>query len=562
MAESGLVNELRSIVGASHVLTGRGATKRFRSGYRTGHGDALAVVQPGSLLELWKVLQAAVAADVVIIMQAANTGLTEGSTPSGHDYGREVLVINTMRITGVTLIDDNKQAICYPGTTLHRLEQTLKAVGREPHSVIGSSGLGATVIGGLANNSGGSLVKRGPAYTEMALFARINADGTLELVNHLDIDLGDTPEEILSNLDAKEIPADWVRHEGKLGHAADYKDKVRDVDAPTPARYNADPTKLYEASGSAGRIAVFAVRVDTFASDGETAVFYVGTNDPLVLTEIRRRMLTELENLPVAGEYMHREIYDIAARFGKDSFITIDKFGTDRLPAMFAMKARAENILDKFKIFAPYLPDRVLQRVGYLFPHHLPTRMGQYRDKYEHHLMIKMSGDGIGEAKAFLAQFFRDHDGDFFVATDDESKYAFLHRFVAAGAAIRYHTMHHHEKVGLLAVDIALPRNEINWFEVLPPEVATRVRHKMYYGHFFCYVFHQDYILEPGTDEMMVKKRLLEMYDERGIKYPAEHNVGHMYYAEDTLRDHYHELDPTNTMNPGIGKTSKLKDWA
>jgi FAD/FMN-containing dehydrogenase len=51
--------------------------------------------------------------------------------------------------------------------------------------VIGSSCIGASVIGGICNNSGGSLVQRGPAYTEMSLFARIDENGKLTLVNHL-----------------------------------------------------------------------------------------------------------------------------------------------------------------------------------------------------------------------------------------------------------------------------------------------------------------------------------------------------------------------------------------
>ncbi|MDX6941343.1 D-lactate dehydrogenase, partial [Enterobacter kobei] len=84
--------------------------------------------------------------------------------------------------------------LAYPGTTLYSLEKALKPLGREPHSVIGSSCIGASVIGGICNNSGGSLVQRGPAYTEMSLFARINEDGKLTLVNHLGIDLGETPE--------------------------------------------------------------------------------------------------------------------------------------------------------------------------------------------------------------------------------------------------------------------------------------------------------------------------------------------------------------------------------
>ncbi|MBO7969909.1 hypothetical protein ACNI17_24355, partial [Escherichia coli] len=43
--------------------------------------------------------------------------------------------------------------------------------------------------------------------------------------------------------------------------------------------------------------------------------------------------------------------------------------------------------------------------------------------------------------------------------------------------------------------------------------------------------------------------------------YPAEHNVGHLYKAPETLQKFYRENDPTNSMNPGIGKTSKRKNW-
>ena len=37
--------------------------------------------------------------DIIIIMQAANTGLTGGSTPFGDDYDRPILIINTRRIS-------------------------------------------------------------------------------------------------------------------------------------------------------------------------------------------------------------------------------------------------------------------------------------------------------------------------------------------------------------------------------------------------------------------------------------------------------------------------------
>jgi hypothetical protein len=38
----------------------------------------------------------------------------------------------------------------------------------------------------------------------------------------------------------------------------------------------------------AGKVMIFAVRLDTFPEEGETKVFSIGTNDPAELTKIRR----------------------------------------------------------------------------------------------------------------------------------------------------------------------------------------------------------------------------------------------------------------------------------
>ena len=56
-----------------------------------------------------------------------------------------------------------------------------------------------------------------------------------------------------------------------------YCDHVRQVNEPTAARFNADPARHYEASGCAGKLMVFAVRLDTFPQEKQTAVFYIGT---------------------------------------------------------------------------------------------------------------------------------------------------------------------------------------------------------------------------------------------------------------------------------------------
>ena len=74
---------------------------------------------------------------------------------------------------------------------------------------------------------------------------------------------------------------------------------------------------------------MFAVRLDTFEAEKNQQVFYIGTNQTDVLTEIRRPS-ANFTNLPVAGEYMHRDIYDIAEKYSKDTFLMIDKLGTDK----------------------------------------------------------------------------------------------------------------------------------------------------------------------------------------------------------------------------------------
>ncbi|MCG7364879.1 D-lactate dehydrogenase [Pantoea tagorei] len=561
-SHSALLADLRRQVGASHLLTDPEQTARYRKGFRSGEGEALAVVFPGTLLELWRVLQTLVAADAIILMQAANTGLTEGSTPNGSDYDRPVVIISTRRLDKLQLIDEGKQVLAFPGSTLYQLEKTLKPLNREPHSVIGSSCIGASVLGGVCNNSGGSLIKRGPAYSEMALFAQVDEQGKLKLVNHLGIDLGATPEEILGRLDDERWrPAD-VQHDGRHASDPDYADRVRHVDADTPARFNADARRLFEASGCAGKLAVFAVRLDTFPCEPQQQVFYIGTNDPAVLSDIRRHILTHFTHLPVAGEYMHRDIYDIAEVYGKDTFLMIDKLGTDKMPLFFTLKGRVDAWLAKLSFVKPHFTDRLLQRISALFPAHLPKRMKQYRDKYAHHLLLKMSGAGIEEARDYLNAFFREGGGAFFECEGKEGAHAFLHRYAAAGAAVRYHAVHADEVEDILALDIALRRNDRDWFETLPPEITQSLSHRLYYGHFFCHVFHQDYIVKKGVDAHALKEQMLALLEARGAEYPAEHNVGHLYRAKPQLADFYRQLDPTNTFNPGIGKTSKQKGWA
>jgi len=329
---------------------------------------------------------------------------------------------------------------------------------------------------------------------------------------------------------------------------------VRDIDAPTPARFNADPTRLYEAAGSAGKVAVLAVRLDTFERERDTRTFYFGTNEPAALTELRRRLLRSDGPLPISAEYLHRDAFDLAARYGKDIFFVISRLGTSRLAWLNRLKGRIDAIARRLPGRPDAFSDRLLQAASRLLPSHLPPRIVTFRDRFEHHLLLKVGAGGMEAARAAITGATTGGRGDFFLCTTSEAEKAFLHRFVIAGAAIRFKTLHAENVADVLSLDVALRRDERDWFERLPAVLEQAILHKVYYGHFLCHVLHQDYVLRKGADVTKVKQIMCDALDARGAEYPAEHNVGHQYRAKPALARHYRQLDPLNRFNPNIGR--------
>lgn len=289
-------------------------------------------------------------------------------------------------------------------------------------------------------------------------------------------------------------------------------------------------------------------------------MFYVGTNDPDELTVIRRHVLTNFGALPVAGEYLHRDAYDVAAKYGKDTFLFIRRAGTERMPALFDAKSRFDAVTGRLGL-GTTLSDRLVQAVANLMPGHLPARMNEFRDRFEHHLLLRMGAAGATEARDYLSGIFPSRSGAMFECTPEEGKAAFLHRFAVAGAAVRYRAIHSREVEDIVALDIALRRNDREWVERMPAELDAKIAKKLYYGHFFCHVFHQDYVIKKGFDCLQVEHEIWDLLDRRGAEYPAEHNVGHLYHAKPELARFYKKLDPTNGFNPGIGHTSKCRNW-
>ncbi len=558
-----LIRKLHEIAGDKQVLVSEDDKAFYTKGFRVGQGEALAVALPQTLLQLWQLLGVCVAEDVIILMQASNTGVTGGSTPDGNNYDRDIVIISTRLLNGVQVIDNHQQVIAFPGTTLTELEDTLRPLHREPHSVIGSSCIGASVIGGLCNNSGGSLIRRGPAFTEKSLFARITEDGKLELVNHLGIHLGDTPERMINALETREYTTgdadDW---QGKIW-ADDYAAQLRDTTSASPARFNGDTRYLHDSAGCAGKLVVFAARLPTFEASEATNTFYIGSNDESELVALRRFLLEKMDELPLQAEYIHAGAFDLTLRYAKHMFLAIRKLGPQAIPGLMANKARWDVRVKHARFLPHNFVDKLIQGFNQITPSFVAPRIMAYRQRFVHHLMIKTEARQAEQLTALLEEFFSHRPGEYFLCDEREAADAFLIRFAVGGCTISYcDYLGYNTNERLVAFDVALRRNDTRWRIDLPPRLAAQVQADSCCGHFFCFVNHQDYVLKAGVDAKQFKQDVMDYLEQRGARYPAEHNVGHLYHASCEHEQHWRELDPTNTCNPGIGKTSRKKFWA
>ena len=152
---------------------------------------------------------------------------------------------------------------------------------------------------------------------------------------------------IFKSLEVGKIPIEDISELDKAASDRNYQQRIRKMDADIPNRYNADPNRLYEVSGSAGKVVAFAVRVDTYPMPESKQVFYLGTNNPDDFSRLRKHILGKFSELPEMCEYMNRGIFDTAKKYGKDVFLSIKHIGTKRLPKLYALKSNLEYFLNK-----------------------------------------------------------------------------------------------------------------------------------------------------------------------------------------------------------------------
>lgn len=344
--------------------------------------------------------------------------------------------------------------------------------------------------------------------------------------------------------------------------ANDYSDSLRDITSDSPTRYNGNPKYLYESSGCSGKLAVFAVRLPTFDKISESCSYIVRTNNEQELVELRKHILNKLSELPIQAEYMDRNAFNYTVRYAKHIYKMIDIFGPKKIPQLFAIKSKADNFFKNLPLIKNNFLDILIQYFNVITPDWVDEEISQTFKKYQHMVVIKIEKKQCVEFEMLLSNFFGKNSVNYFKCTNIQEKNIFQIRFAVGGAFIYYCERKGLDvNTSLVSLDVAFRRNDDKWSIELPEYLRKQVLFESCCGHYLCNVSHQDYLLKEGHCANEFKNQVLKYLDKRGAKYPAEHNVGHTYVIEDNYRDHLKKIDPTNTFNPGIGKTSKNKYW-
>jgi FAD/FMN-containing dehydrogenase len=152
-----LIDRLRRIVGASHVLCEGDLSGWEQDWRKRARGKALAVVRPGSTGEVAEVVKACAAAGTSIVAQGGNTGLVVGSIPDAS--GRQV-VLSLQRLNAVPEVDAaNLTITAQAGCVLQNLQQAAETAGFLFPLSLAAEG-SCTIGGNLATNAGGTQVVR------------------------------------------------------------------------------------------------------------------------------------------------------------------------------------------------------------------------------------------------------------------------------------------------------------------------------------------------------------------------------------------------------------------
>jgi len=171
-----LIDDLRAVVGAAHVLQGDLPAYEldWRKRYR---GHSCAVVRPGSSAEVAAVLKICAAQRVAVVTQGGNTGLVGASVP---DASGTQLLLSLTRMNRIRAVDAaNLTMTVDAGCVLQTVQEAAAAQGLLFPLSLAAEG-SCTIGGNLATNAGGTQVLRYGNARDLCLGLEVvNAQGEL-----------------------------------------------------------------------------------------------------------------------------------------------------------------------------------------------------------------------------------------------------------------------------------------------------------------------------------------------------------------------------------------------
>jgi len=579
-----LVEKLRSIVGSNNVYAqGDSQQNVYLKGARLGQGTALAVCRPGTLQEAVDSLRAIVEADAIVIPQGANTGLTGGSVPR-DDTNRTAVVLNMRRLNKIIKINEtnaastatnkhNYQMLCHAGVGIHDLSMEAASIQRESHSILGSTFLNPSVAAGVSLGSGGSQMRKGPVFTERALWAKVTKDGQVQVYNTTGFD-APTEEELLEMIDSGNLASTSSSSSsssttsasfspGLSSDAKRYCQSLCTINDGKVSRCNAD-TRGIDPVRSEGKVLILASVHETFPVPESTRNVWVSCNSLQTAQLFKQQvLLVAPSDLPISCEYMNRDTMNVVDQGGRALCHTLLRFGIGpHFEKMWDLKINIESI-QMFSSFFSTLPDTFLSMINNVFPSILPQAMIELSGQYNHHMLIKVGDFGHDEIEHFeerMQVFLNKYKGNdalpcvaVHALNENEAKRVGVFRFAAAPA---FRTWCVGRQLQGVSIDYSLPKNHTTLPSVNGSNKESDAVVRCRYSHFGCNVVHEDVAWKAGVDVEERKMKIKKLVEKEGGSLPAEHGHGTEYVAPTETRQRWMKMDPRNVLNPGVGGLS------
>jgi FAD/FMN-containing dehydrogenase len=159
MTTSSLIDQLRHLIGATHVLTEPADVAPFVEDWRGRYrGEVLAVVHPASTQEAAAVVTACAQVGVRVIPQGGHTSMVGGATPVGarRDNGTAPVVVTLNRMNRIREVDAvGNTLIADAGCILQTVQESADAHGRLYPVTLGAEG-SCQIGGNVSTNAGGT----------------------------------------------------------------------------------------------------------------------------------------------------------------------------------------------------------------------------------------------------------------------------------------------------------------------------------------------------------------------------------------------------------------------